>query len=58
MSKCTIQQCVNSHFYYNVDFLMEENGEYDDPFTPGDLKLWKQDIQKVKEYLAQHPELL
>lgn len=35
-----------------------ETGEYDDLFTPEDLKLIKEDIKTIKEYLSKHPELL
>ncbi len=42
--------------YYDIaDF---ETGEYDDLFTPEDLKLIRADIKKIKDYLAEHPELL
>ena len=35
-----------------------ETGEYDDLFTPEDLRLLKADIAAVKEYMHKHPELL
>lgn len=35
-----------------------KTGEYDDLFTPEDLKLLKADIKTVEDYLSKHPELL
>lgn len=33
-----------------------ENGDYEDLFTPGDLKLFKDDIEIVKKWLNEHKE--
>lgn len=45
-------------FGTNLDIGDFETGEYDDLFTAEDLILIRTDIQTVKDYLAQHPELL
>lgn len=42
----------------NYDINDFETGEYDDLFTPEDLKLVKADIEFIKAYLLEHPELL
>lgn len=42
----------------NYDINDFETGEYDDLFTPKDLKLIKADIKIIKDYLDKHPELL
>lgn len=42
----------------NHDINDFETGEYDDLFTPEDLKLIKADINIIKDYLSKHPELL
>ena len=42
----------------NYDINDFETGEYDDLFTPEDLKLIKADIKIIKDYLSKHPELL
>lgn len=42
----------------NWDINDFESGEYDDLFTPEDLKLIKSDIKTIKDYLSKHPELL
>lgn len=34
-----------------------ETGDYDDLFTAEDLKLIKSDIETIKKYLSEHPEL-
>ena len=43
---------VDEPIAYNAayDIADFETGEYDDLFTPEDLEMLKQDIQKVKEY--------
>lgn len=45
-------------FGTNWDINDFETGEYDDLFTPEDLRLIKADIKKIKDFLADHPELL
>lgn len=45
-------------FGTNYDINDFESGEYDDLFTPEDLKLIKTDIKVIKDYLKEHPELL
>lgn len=45
-------------FGTNWDINDFESGEYDDLFTTEDLKLIKNDIKIIKEYLSNHPELL
>lgn len=45
-------------FGTNWDINDFESGEYDDLFTDKDLRLIKSDIKKIKDYLAEHPELL
>lgn len=42
----------------NYDINTFETGDYDDLFTPDDLKLIRGDIKIIKDYLAEHPELL
>ena len=42
----------------NYDIRDFETGEYDDLFTPEDLELLRADIKIIKDYLAEHPELL
>ena len=42
----------------NLDIQDFETGEYDDLFTPEDLALIRKDIEIIKAYLSQHPELL
>lgn len=42
----------------NWDINDFETGEYDDLFTSEDLNLIKADIEKIKNYLSEHPELL
>ena len=42
--------------YYDIkDF---ESGEYNELFTPEDLKLINEDINIIKEYLSKNPQLL
>ena len=45
-------------FGTNWDINDFETGKYDDLFTDDDLRLIKTDIKKIKDYLANHPELL
>lgn len=45
-------------FGTNWDINDFESGEYDDLFTPEDLKLIEADIKTIKNYLSKHPELL
>lgn len=45
-------------FGTNWDINDFETGNYDDLFTDEDLILIKEDIRIIKEYLAEHPELL
>ena len=45
-------------FGTNWDINDFESGEYDDLFTTEDLRLIKADIKTIKDYLADHPELL
>ena len=45
-------------FGTNWDINDFETGEYDDLFTDEDLRLIKEDIRIIREYLAKHPELL
>ena len=42
----------------NYDIKDFESGEYDELFTPKDLKLIKEDIKIIKDYLSKHPKLL
>lgn len=42
----------------NYDINDFKTGEYDDLFTPEDLKLLKADIKTIEDYLSKHPELL
>lgn len=42
----------------NWDINDFETGHYDDLFTADDLKLIRADIKIIKDYLAEHPELL
>ncbi len=41
-----------------IDIQDFESGDYDDLFTPEDLILIKKDIKLIKDYIAEHPELL
>ena len=45
-------------FGTNWDIGDFETGEYDDLFTAADLILIKADIEKIKVYLSNHPDLL
>ena len=42
----------------NYDIKDFESGEYDDLFRPEDLKLIKEDIRIIKEYLSKNQHLL
>lgn len=42
----------------NLDIGFFETGEYDDLFTEKDLSLIRADIEIIKNYLSQHPEVL
>ena len=42
----------------NHDIKDFESGEYDELFTPEDLKLIKEDIRIIKEYLSKNQHLL
>lgn len=42
----------------NYDIKDFESGEYDELFTPKDLKLIHEDINIIKEYLSKNPQLL
>ena len=42
----------------NYDIKDFESGEYDDFFTSEDLKLIKEDIRNIKEYLSKNQHLL
>ena len=46
--------CYDAH----CDILDIETGEYDYLFTPDDLKLFKDDILKVKKYFEKYPQLI
>ena len=51
---------VDPDLAYAVNWHIEdfENGDYESLFEPEDLKLLKEDILKVKEFLKEHPELI
>lgn len=49
---------ANQAYGTNWDINDFETGEYDDLFTPEDLKLIKADIRIIKDYLSEHPELV
>lgn len=42
----------------SVDIEDFETGYYDDLFSPSDLAAIKQDLQTIKTYLKEHPDLL
>ena len=51
---------VNSDLAYAVNWHIEdfENGDYESLFEKEDLRLLKEDIARIKEYLKKHPEMI
>ena len=51
---------VNSDLAYAVNWHIEdfENGDYESLFEKEDLRLLKEDIARIKEYLKKHTEMI